>query len=200
MATKKKSRTRSRAGATVGVIVILIVLILGGFAIWLTLETDGFTKSQYLTYGGQKIETGTRVDMTAGENKFEIEKAHPFAEIGDYTVTVTANTEADFYYTTSGGVQAYSQLGDVTEMFEIEKQGASFCLILPVGYGMQEFLNECSGETVTLGEMPDADQFIMTVTLSDGKATQVYFSFEYKGGDTRVPVKDVTLDPPHIIF
>ena len=104
MATKKRSRTRSRAGAAVGVIVIVIVLILGGFAIWLTLETDGFTKSQYLTYGGQKIETGTRVDMTAGENNFEIEKAHPFAEIGDYTVPVMANTEANFYYTTSGGV------------------------------------------------------------------------------------------------
>lgn len=192
-------KKRSKLGAVIGIAAIILVLALGGIAIWLTLETDGFTRSQYIVYNGREIRGSASVEMQPGENVFEIRKAQPFAK-GDYTVGITANPAADFYYTTSGGVQAFSQLGDVTDAFDLNQGEDSFTLTLAEGYGLIEFLNAVSGEEVQPVSVPSEDLFIMTVIFADGAESEISFSLP---GTVEIPgeiIDGVTVDPPHIVF
>ena len=192
-------KKKSYIGAAVGVLVLLAVLALGGAAIWMTLKTDGFTRTKYIVYNGQEIGGEASVELSSGENIFEL-KALPLigGQESGYSVKIEADPSVNFYYRTSGGVQAFSRLGDVTEAFEIVLGENSFTLTLAEGYSLRDFLTDYSGEEVSIESEPQGAPFMMTVTFSEKSKSVIRFTLP--GGTGEPDMNGVTIDPPHVVF
>ena len=194
-APQKSKKKKSRAGRLVAVILLTVLLAAVGCGIYYAIETNGFTRFEYVEYNGRRLGTAERgVKLARGKNVFEI-KMKPAAGAGKYTVRIQANSEAQFTFQADGNPQSFAHVGDVTEYFGIEISEDRFEVNIPSDYSVSAVLSEkYGGETVTLpDELPkDTDFWIMSVGLSDGKNILVYFGVSDK--------PTISINPPHIIF
>lgn len=194
-APQKSKKKKSRAGRLVAVILLTVLLAAVGCGIYYAIETNGFTRFEYVEYNGRRLGTAERgVKLARGKNVFEI-KMKPAAGAGKYTVRIQANSEAQFTFQADGNPQSFAHVGDVTEYFGIEISEDRFEVNIPSDYSVSAVLSEkYGGETVTLpDELPkDTDFWIMSVGLSDGKNILIYFGVSDK--------PTISINPPHIIF
>lgn len=195
-AAPQKPKKKSRAGRIVAVILLTVLLASVGCGIYYAIETNGFTRFEYVEYNGRRLETTEKgVKLDRGKNVFEIKSMKPAAGVGKYTVRIQANSEAQFTFQADGNPQSFAHVGDVTEYFGIEISEDRFEVNIPSDYSVSAVLSEkYGGETVTLpDELPkDTDFWIMSVGLSDGKNILVYFGVSDK--------PTISINPPHIIF
>ena len=195
-APQKSKKRKSRAGRIVAVILLTVLLASVGCGIYYAIETNGFTRFEYVEYNGRRLETTEKgVKLARGKNVFEIKSMKPAAGAGKYTVRIQANSEAKFTFQADGNPQSFAHVGEVTEYFGIEISEDRFEVNIPSDYSVSSVLSEkYGGETVTLpDELPkDTDFWIMSVGLSDGKNILIYFGVSNK--------PTISINPPHIIF
>lgn len=195
-APQKSKKKKSRAGRLVAVILLTVLLAAVGCGIYYAIETNGFTRFEYVEYNGRRLETTEKgVKLDRGKNVFEIKSMKPAAGAGKYTVRIQANSEAKFTFQADGNPQSFAHVGEVTEYFGIEISEDRFEVNIPSNYSVSSVLSEkYGGETVTLpDELPkDTDFWIMSVGLSDGKNILIYFGVSDK--------PTISINPPHIIF
>lgn len=195
-APQKSKKKKSRAGRIVAVILLTVLLAAVGCGIYYAIETNGFTRFEYVEYNGRRLGTAERgVKLARGKNVFEIKSMKPAGGAGKYTVKIQANGEAKFTFQADGNPQSFAHVGEVTEYFGIEISEDRFEVNIPSDYSVSAVLSEkYGGETVTLpDELPkDTDFWIMSVGLSDGKNILIYFGVSDK--------PTISINPPHIIF
>lgn len=131
-AAPQKSKKKSRAGRIVAVILLTVLLAAVGCGIYYAIETNGFTRFEYLEYNGRRLGTAERgVKLDRGKNVFEIKSMKPAGGAGKYTVKIQANSEAKFTFQADGNPQSFAHVGDVTEYFGIEISEDRFEVNIP---------------------------------------------------------------------
>ena len=134
-APQKSKKKKSRAGRLVAVILLTVLLAAVGCGIYYAIETNGFTRFEYVEYNGRRLGTAERgVKLARGKNVFVIKSMKPAAGAGKYTVRIQANSEAQFTFQADGNPQSFAHVGDVTEYFGIEISEDRFEVNIPSDY------------------------------------------------------------------
>lgn len=142
-AAPQKPKKKSRAGRIVAVILLTVLLAAVGCGIYYAIETNGFTRFEYVEYNGRRLGTAERgVKLARGKNVFEIKSMKPAAGAGKYTVRIQANSEAQFTFQADGNPQSFSHVGEVTEYFGIEISEDRFEVNIPSDYSVSSVLSE----------------------------------------------------------
>lgn len=197
MANKAQEKAISK-NIIVALVILVFLAITAGLGIWYAVETNGFTCFEYLTYNGEKLNgTARQVSLYKGENVFEIKNLNPFRESEvKYTLEIHPNADESFNFYVDGEAYSYSNIGELTDCFTIEKGEKSFSIFLPLDYSMEWLLSQIyEGEISAPAkeELSGKDLFVLTIRFANGHDTFVYFNIAGK-------VTDVVLDPPQIVF
>ena len=151
--------------------VLLIVGIAGALTCFIS-KQEGVT--YYVEYSGERF-----YGNSYGKNLWmEPGKAHTFqvkslsGKEVDYTVTITSNEGTNFEFSLDDRLYVWhgsdKKNNDYTAMFEIEKKTDGFTVTAPQKAMVQDALEwKYGGEVVILEELPQAEYFLLTISVAD---------------------------------
>lgn len=131
-----------------GFVLLLIAAVIG----FVYKFTNGFNedlKTFYVEYGSKQIlSTENKMIFTMGDKhrfnvKYTFDKED--AEPKDYKVKIVPHMTRDFDYTVDGERYLFSKLGNLTDVFNIEKSDTYFELYLPDSLTFSEVLKKAQG-------------------------------------------------------
>lgn len=164
-----------------------VIVFLALIAFWLLVGcgvyTNGFQsiKPQYITCDGQIVKTGNTVNLCDRSPVFELTGAgFKAAEWGEYTLSISANPQADITYEAEGKAYKAEDI-DLTAAFAIERQGNKFT-INNSDYSLQNVFKTVTGKEVIVTSFAEnVAPYIMTVTDGKGKSFTCKLSYIREG-------------------
>ena len=163
-------------------------------------------KTFSVTYNGEDIFTKDgKIYFTYGEEYlFNVAYTYEFStdnENTDYSVKIVPNVDedTDFTFTVDGEEMQYSNVGDLTSGFTLDKQAEYFTLAIPESASLASILQAVYGEAV---EAPSAEDcpspYLYTLVVSSYDESATYY-LDFALGAS-VNVEKIELNPSEIIF
>lgn len=188
-----------RISTTVRICAVIVLLSLVAF--WLTVGfgvyTNGYqsVRSRYVTCDGRVLKTESTVELCESSPVFKLTGAgFKFASWGNYDVKIVVNPAAKAVYTNGTATAPVEDNADVTEFFQIERDGQTF-KIAEGNYNLSTVVKKLYGDSAFLTEgNADVPTYVMTVT--DGNEGGK--SYSYLLSYTCEP-SDLIIDPDKII-
>lgn len=205
MANKKVSRERAapnKAGTAVKIVGLLLILVLVAAAVVFAFQTDGFTRFEYITAGGKKVEK--RTELQIGEiTRFEIKSVNPIAGKSEADIKVYANTDADFLFTVDGNPNKYKGVGELTDCFDIETGQGYFSVSLTKYKTMREILQSKYGSGVNGSTSWENGAYFLLQVITDSSEYRIALKVNgLESGFTGIStdVTGIELDQTEVIF
>ena len=185
--------------------IILVLLLVAGLVAVLYKFTNGFNedfKTFYVEHDGEQIlSADSEMTFTKGKtHRFDVKYTFDTGqtEARDYSVEIVPNAEQDFEYTVDGETYLYSQAGDLSAAFSLNKQKSYFEITLREDMTVQSVLETVHpGQQVVVPETAaDENPFPYALIVSSYNGS-VSYRIAFSVG---MEVTGITLDPPGIVF
>lgn len=183
---------------------LVVLLLLVGTVGFLYKYTNGFKEDVstfYVEYDGETVLNEAHVKfLSGGKYRFEVKNAFDVLsdEKKEFDVTVKSyvTNENDFVYRVNGIDNLYSDVGDLTDCFDISIDENGFDVTAPVSI-LDVLQKRFPDKDVTIDDFNGTakELFVITVTSSDGQTVNVYVALELLSGPT-----EIKFDKTELIF
>lgn len=192
-------RARKISNLIIWIVVILLLVTSAGF---IYKFTDGFKtnlKTFYVEYDGDTILEEGRLNLFVDkEYRFEVKRTLDFSDDEDKRFNVKiypyVTEKTDFTYTLDGVEYLYSEVGVLTDYFNVEVDENGFSLKTP--YSVKEVLKKkFTGQEINLDNSfgSGIEYFRLEVTSEFGDVVNIYFTLNFG-------VDKVVLDKTGLVF
>lgn len=196
---------KSKAGKAVRMVLFVVIFLLLVAALGIVFHfTNGGKedfKTFYLVHNGKTI-TASKSNMLLDPKEDQCFETKYLVGTSkgerNYTVSIVANEDADFKFIVDGAAHMWSDLGDITECFDLKKEAGAFTLLNLSDLSLERVLSTLFplGEIVFIGETDLVSSFFykLIVTSCDGKVSyEIAFS-------VFIEMEDFNIDNSHFVF